>query len=178
MNSIADGSPPNSRSRNRAAILILGVGRSGTSLLTNLLKVLGAALPEELLGAGRGNPLGHWEPRQLLALNEEILGVLGRTWHDPRPIPLSWFRSDAAYDFSKRLTIEIASGYGEAPLIVIKEPRICRLAPLYLDALDVLGIQPLIVHPIRHPAGSYPIHLRSGRRGCPDRRAQMVTSFN
>ena len=36
-------------------------------------------------------------------------------------------------------------------MILIKEPRICRLAPLYLDVLDVLGIRPLVILPIRHP---------------------------
>jgi hypothetical protein len=37
-------------------------------------------------------------------------------------------------------------------LILIKEPRICRLAPLYLGALDVLGIEPLVILLVRHPA--------------------------
>ena len=136
----------------RAAILVLGVGRSGTSLLAHLLNVLGAKLPEEVLGAGHGNPLGHWEPLRLLELNEEILGVTGRSWYDPRPIAPSWFRSPVAYGYQQRVATEIASSYGDASLILIKEPRICRLAPLYLDALDVLGIEPLVILLIRHPA--------------------------
>jgi hypothetical protein len=136
----------------RAAILVLGVGRSGTSLLARVLNLLGARLPEQVLGPGHGNPLGHWEPMRLLEINEEVLRTLGRSWHDPRPIPSSWFRSKAAYTFQERISTEIASCYGNAPLILIKEPRICRLAPLYLDALDVLGIEPLVILLIRHPA--------------------------
>jgi hypothetical protein len=142
----------NSSHSGRRAILVLGVARSGTSVLTHILNVLGARLPDELLGAGQGNPLGHWEPMGLLELNEEILRSVGRTWYDPRPIPLGWFRSKAAYAFQERIRQEIASSYGDAPLILIKEPRICRLAPLYLDALDVLGIEPFVILPIRHPA--------------------------
>jgi SAM-dependent methyltransferase len=136
----------------RAAILVLGVGRSGTSLLARVLNLLGARLPEQVLGPGHGNPLGHWEPVRLLEINEEILSTLGRSWHDPRPIPSNWFRSKAAYTFQERISAEIASCYGNARLILIKEPRICRLAPLYLDALDVLGIEPLVILLIRHPA--------------------------
>jgi hypothetical protein len=143
--------PENSSNSNRAAILVLGVARSGTSLLAHILNILGVILPEQLLGAGVGNPFGHWEPMRLLKLNEEILSVLGRTWHDPRPIPPGWFRSREAYGFQERITEEILSLYGDAPLILIKEPRICRLAPLYLDALDVLGIRPMVILPIRHP---------------------------
>jgi hypothetical protein len=104
------------------------------------------------LGPGQGNLLGHWEPKRLLEINQEILGTLGRTWHDPRPIPRSWLRSKSAYAFQTRLTDEIASGYGDGTFILIKEPRICRLAPLYLDALDVLEIEPLVILLIRHPA--------------------------
>jgi hypothetical protein len=152
MNSKVGDHPENSSPLNRAAILVLGVARSGTSLLAHLLSVLGAALPEQLLGAGQGNPLGHWEPKRLLEINEEILKVIDRTWYDPRPIPNGWFRSSQAYDFQERITREISSLYEDASLILIKEPRICRLAPLYLDALDTLGIQPLVILPIRHPA--------------------------
>ena len=42
----------------RAAILVLGVHRSGTSSLAHLLSLLGAKLPERLLGPGHGQPIG------------------------------------------------------------------------------------------------------------------------
>jgi hypothetical protein len=142
----------NTSQHRRAAILVLGVARSGTSVLAHVLNVLGAALPEQLLGASHGNPLGHWEPARLLQINEEILGSIGRSWPDPRAISADWFRSKTAYEFQERIVAEIARSYGDAPLIVIKEPRICRIAPLYLDALDVLNIEPLVVLPVRHPA--------------------------
>jgi hypothetical protein len=151
MNCKNGSAPENSSPVRRAAILILGCGRSGTSVLAHLLNVLGTRLPEQLLGAGPGNPLGHWEPVRLLEINEEILRMLGSTCHDARPIPPGWFRSSAAYDFQERISHEIGSCYGDASLILIKEPRICRLAPLYLDALDALGIQTLIILLVRHP---------------------------
>jgi hypothetical protein len=135
----------------RAAILVLGVHRSGTSSLARVMNLLGARLPEEVLGPGYGNPMGHWEPRRLMEINEEVLAAIGRSWNDPRPIPTSWFRSRDAYQFHERIIAELATSYGDAPLILIKEPRICRLAPLYLDALDALGIKPLVILPIRHP---------------------------
>jgi hypothetical protein len=59
----------------RKAILVLGVHRSGTSSLAHLLNVLGAKLPEELLGPGHGNPLGHWEPKRLIQINKAILAA-------------------------------------------------------------------------------------------------------
>ncbi len=141
----------NRTEQRRKAILVLGVHRSGTSALAHLLNVLGAQLPEEVLGARHGNPLGHWEPVGLMKINKEILAAMGRGWNDPRPIPSNWFRSKEAYGFHKRIAAEISSSYGDSPLILIKEPRICRLAPLYLEVLDSLGIEPVVILIVRHP---------------------------
>jgi ubiquinone/menaquinone biosynthesis C-methylase UbiE/glycosyltransferase involved in cell wall biosynthesis len=147
----------------RAALLVLGVGRSGTSCLAHLLNVLGAKLPKEVLGPNQGNPSGYWEPLRLLEINEEILASIGRSWHDPRPIAPGWFRSKEAYAFHKRLCAEIVSSYGNAPLILIKEPRVCRLLPLYLDVLDTLGIEPIAILHLRHPVEVIrSIHQRDG----------------
>jgi hypothetical protein len=102
--------------------------RTGTSALSRLLNVLGAELPEQLVGPERDNPLGHWEPLRLVKLDDEMLAAIGRHWDDPQPIPRRWFRSQAAYLFQQRLADAIASAYGDAALILIKNPRICRLA--------------------------------------------------
>lgn len=56
-----------SESQQRIALLVMGVGRSGTSALTRVLNLLGAALPEALIGpgaprmsAGIGSQQGWW----------------------------------------------------------------------------------------------------------------------
>lgn len=135
--------------RPRRAVLVLGVSRSGTSLVTHVLHALGAALPHDLLGAAHGNPLGHFEPLALVALNDRILESLNQRWDDPRPIPAGWFRSRQAYEFLRHITAQVRRSYGDASLFVIKDPRLCRLVPLYLDALDVLDIEPLVVLQVR-----------------------------
>ncbi len=133
----------------RRALLVLGMSRSGTSLLTHILHTLGARLPADLIGATHGNPLGHWEPRALVAINDAILLKLNRRWDDPRPIAEAWFRGREAYGFLQRIMAEITAGFGDAPLLVLKDPRVCRLLPLYLEAFDVLGIEPLVVLQVR-----------------------------
>jgi hypothetical protein len=133
----------------RRAILVTGMSRSGTSLLTNVLHTLGATLPHDLVGAGHGNPRGHFEPQALVALNDRILESLDRRWDDPRPIAASWFRSRSAYQFLQLIIAQIQSSYGDAPLLLIKDPRLCRLLPLYVDALDVLDIEPLVILQVR-----------------------------
>ena len=141
----------------------MGVGRSGTSALTRVLNLLGAALPPETLGVNRGNERGHWEPLSILALNEEILSQHASDWFDVRSFPKAWFTSSEAEPFIERATAIVEDEYDGAALIVIKEPRICRLAPIYLAALDRAGYASRVVIPLRHPsevAGS--LQLRDG----------------
>ena len=64
------------------ALFVLGFGRSGTSALTRVLSLCGAALPAGLLGATSENPRGCWEPRAAIHLNETILRRHGSSAYD------------------------------------------------------------------------------------------------
>jgi hypothetical protein len=136
----------------RKAIVLLGMHRSGTSLLASLLHGVGAALPTDVIGPGRGNLLGHWEPRNLVEINDDVFRALNRRWDDVRAIDTAWFHSEGAADFIDRIRLQIRSDYGESELLLIKDPRICRLLPLYLTALHALDIETLVILQLR-PVG-------------------------
>lgn len=135
----------------RSAILVLGMHRSGTSALTRVLNLLGAALPRHILGAGPGNETGHWEPLRLVGYHDRMLADLGSRWDDWRPLDLSQIapekRSQIKFDISHILKEE----YGQAPLFVLKEPRICRFLPLYGEIFAEQRITARYVLPIRNP---------------------------
>jgi hypothetical protein len=59
--------------RRRKAILVVGMSRSGTSLITHILHTPGATLPNDLIGPDRDNSFGHWEPRAMVDINSRIL---------------------------------------------------------------------------------------------------------
>lgn len=69
------------------AVCVLGMHRSGTSLITRVLNLLGVYLgPEEhLITANADNPKGFWEHDLFKRRNDEILERLGGTWHDSLP---------------------------------------------------------------------------------------------
>ncbi|MGA3003631.1 MAG: hypothetical protein ABSE20_18090 [Acetobacteraceae bacterium] len=144
----AAGSGSPSRQR-RKAILVVGMSRSGTSLMTHILHTLGATLPVDLIGPDRGNPFGHWEPRALVDINSQVLSHLGVAWDDPRPLPGSWFRSREAHDYSLRIMARIEQDYAGSQLLLIKDPRLCRLLPLYGEALEMLDIEATVVLQVR-----------------------------
>jgi hypothetical protein len=133
----------------RRALLVLGMHRSGTSLLACLLNRVGAALPPDVLGPGPGNPLGHWEPKNLVEINDHVFYALKRRWDDALAIDRSWFHSVCAADLIRRIQGQIRDDYGQSKLLLIKDPRICRLLPLYLVALQNLDVEPLIILQVR-----------------------------
>ena len=135
----------------RTAVLVLGMHRSGTSALTRLFNLLGAALPERLVPPGPGNPLGHWEPLELVALHDTILAAAGSHVYGLFDVAPEWFDSAAAAHFAHIVARTITRNYGAAMLIVVKDPRLSLLVPIWRQALAQLDITPRYIIPFRDP---------------------------
>jgi hypothetical protein len=134
------------------ALLVLGMHRSGTSALTRVLSLLGADLPRNLIPAVKeSNELGHWESIDLLAVHDEMLASVGSSWHDVTAFPEGWERSDAAGPFRDRILAILERDHRDASLFVVKDPRVCRFVPFWLDLVDRFGAAPLAILPIRNP---------------------------
>lgn len=147
----------------KIALLVAGVGRSGTSALTRVVNLLGAALPDRLLDENPGNERGYWEPWHIVELSEEILRCFGSDWYDSRPLPEGWFETARAKGYIERASEVIEGEYRGAALIAIKDPRLCRLAPIYLAALQQLGYEARAIIPMRNPGEmAASIHRREG----------------
>jgi len=135
----------------RTAILILGMHRSGTSALTRMFSLVGCALSKTLIGSHEGNELGHWESHTIAAFDEELLGSAGSAWDDFQPVHPEWYRSPLLPRFIERGSALLNHEYDDAPLFVLKDPRMCRLAPFWLQVFERSNIRPAIIMPLRHP---------------------------
>lgn len=135
----------------RRAILILGMHRSGTSALTRVLNLCGAAIPDDVLPPNAANETGYWEPTAVVSLHDELLARAGSVWTDPFEFPPEWFQFEAGEAYVDRLAAVVRNEFGDSPLIAIKDPRACRLVPLWLRVFDRLSIEPLVVLMVRHP---------------------------
>src|SRR6185437_13407266 len=62
-----------------------------------------------------------------------------------------WFASDAAAAFVHELAAEVRQDYGDAPLFVVKDPRMCRLMPIWRKVLAELDAQGRFAIPLRNP---------------------------
>jgi hypothetical protein len=143
--------PDRSANGLRTAILVLGMHRSGTSALARLTNFLGAALPRHLIPAGPSNPRGHWESKPLVELHDELLAAIDSSWDDWRAPPARWKEGDAAARYASHIRLAIDEEYGNAPLFVLKDPRICRTLPYWMSILEKSGVRsaPLII--VRNP---------------------------
>ncbi|WP_414462578.1 sulfotransferase family protein [Hyphomicrobium sp. DY-1] len=135
----------------RVCILVLGMHRSGTSALTRVLNIAGAKLPNCLIGAGVGNELGHWEPARLASYHDELLQELNSHWSDWRTIDWGTLPLSRRQQIKSDIVRHLEDDYGDGELIVLKEPRICRFTPFFLEALDKARYDVRIILPLRNP---------------------------
>lgn len=136
----------------RYALLILGMHRSGTSAVAGQLAALGMRAARDLLPPQPDNPKGFFEPRAIVDLHDEILKVLGSTWDDPRPLPEGWVEFPEMAAWRAKLAAWVVAEFGGQAGWFVKDPRLCRLLPLWLVVLGELGINPKILLVVRSPA--------------------------
>ncbi len=140
-------------SEDRTLILVLGMHRSGTSVLTRVLNLLGADVGTGLLQAQPGvNARGFWEHEELIAINEALLSRLKRSWYDFQPLPRHWWSDDQMGAPMTRAISFLTTAFAEtAPLAVIKDPRLCVLLPFWKEAARRAGWKPLVILATRAP---------------------------
>jgi hypothetical protein len=149
----------------RAGVYVLGMHRSGTSAAARVIDLLGVPLAAEGMLDPRplDNPAGYWEPRDLVGLNDELLGRLGGNWYQPPPLELTAYAGHVLRD-----TIAEARERFRAlhPTVqwAWKDPRNCMLLPFWRTALDDRAV---VVVAYRHPAE---VVASLGGRGIPPER--------
>jgi hypothetical protein len=125
--------------------------RSGTSAITRVVNLLGADVACDLLPAQSDNERGFWESPVVVDIHDRLLEALGSNWHDPFPLPKDWIEASATEYAKRDLVVEIKREFADSRLFVVKDPRITRLLPMWLEVLDELAIEPILVIPVRNP---------------------------
>src|SRR6185312_9389345 len=135
----------------KQALLVIGMHRSGTSVLTRLINLHGVTLGSDLLQAAADNETGFWENQHVVRFHERLLAALGSSWDDPRELREGWLEQVRVAGFRDELVALITGEFGDAPIWAIKDPRLCRLLPLWLKVLGWLDIEPKLIFAMRHP---------------------------
>jgi len=135
------------------AVLIIGMHRSGTSALARVVNLLGVDLNSKLMRPRKeDNERGFWESEKIARIHDHLLEALGTTWDETIPLPKGWIRRHEAAPARNSLLELLRRDFAESQWWAVKDPRVCRLLPLWLDILVELRCRPLCIHITRSPA--------------------------
>jgi len=126
--------------------------RSGTSALTGMLALAGANPGPSLIpGVAGVNPKGFWEHTEIVTIHERLLAALDSSWDDCRSLPEKWWQRGDVADFRRELVNVVQRDFGHSTLWVQKDPRQCRLLPLWLEIFRDIDTAPHFILCLRHP---------------------------
>ena len=145
-------------------VMVVGMHRSGTSAVTRVVNLLGVPLGrEDDIYSAKDNPSGHWESRQLCAVDNLILRVFGGFDMAMPPMPRSWLQSRRAA-YLRRVMRATFDNIYQGERWLWKDPRICLTLPLWRQVLNdfcavfvVRNADPVTRSLHRREGGSYPL---------------------
>lgn len=143
--------PTRADAEKRAGIIILGMHRGGTSLTASIFGQLGCSYGGQLVEADPDNPVGYWEHAEIVTVHDNFLALIRSTWDDPRRISKEAFHSTEASIARKRLASVFERDFGQENFWVLKDPRQCRLLPLWDEILEGAGDTIRYLHVLRNP---------------------------
>ncbi|WP_419759295.1 sulfotransferase family protein [Acidisoma sp.] len=149
-------------------VLIMGMHRSGTSMLARLLAAEGLPLGVTLLNRGRrDNVHGYWEQAEIVHIHEALLDGFDRTWHGPngrRALPEGWLASGDTHMAKRRLMAIVKREITEADgLWGFKDPRTLCFLPLWREIIAELSLDPVFILAARAPAAVAASLMRRNR---------------
>ncbi len=133
------------------AVLVLGAGRSGTSIVTRAMQATGVDLGDDFKPPSRKNPTGFFEDAALLALSKRLRRTLGLRPDSLRLLDDSVWDSAAVRPYYAEFAATIEQRFGGAPVWGFKYARTMRLLPFWLRLFEQMDISPSYVMPIRNP---------------------------
>jgi hypothetical protein len=140
----------------KRVVVVLGMHRSGTSLLAAALEALGVSLGSRLIQGDASNEEGYFEHAGIVSLHERLLAILDRRWTGPKgtlDYPETWWTRAEIEEIRVQLRETVADELGRASgLWGFKDPRTTRLLPMWLRIFRDLNAEPVYFLSVRSPA--------------------------
>ena len=129
-----------------AGVFVLGMHRSGTSVATRLVNLLGVptAVEDDLVPAKWDNPTGYWESASLVAFNTELLTSVGSETGCPASLQPGWEHDPRLAELRPPAAEVFRRAFPSAPW-VWKDPRNCLTFSFWVSVLDVRPVA-ILVH--------------------------------
>jgi len=137
----------------RKVLFVAGAGRSGTSTMAGLMRIMGLHVPQPEVAADETNPKGFGEPRWVVDHHDRLLKEALVQVSDSRPE--AWFETGRV---STREPERIAtadwleSHFQVSPELVVKDPRLGWFIGLWRVAAVRTGATPVFATMLRPPS--------------------------
>ncbi len=133
-------------------IVVIGMHRTGTSLITRGLQVMGVNLGDNLLPAmAEVNAKGFWEDADINAFNIEMLHAINSEWDFLTPITEANIQQLQQQGYFLKAVELLRNKVAQAPIFGLKDPRIAKLLPFWDQVFLHCNYDVSYVLSIRHP---------------------------
>ncbi len=123
-------------------VVVLGMHRSGTSLVTSLVEATGFSCGKYPMKPSQDNPNGYWEDELIVDINNKLLSSLGYHWYSLVWLDLSSLKQSAIYEELHNIAIKYLNELFDGnKKIAIKDPRMCILLPFWLDVFSEIDAE-------------------------------------
>ncbi len=134
----------------KECIVVLGMHRSGTSILSGLVSLQGYYLGVSEMPLREDNPKGFFENHAIYRFNQQILEDHETSWDD-YSFTFDKIKTKALRSYELKAKKIIKKEFGVAKRIFIKDPRMCLLFPLWEKVLEALGYKIKVIYAFRSP---------------------------
>jgi hypothetical protein len=151
----AEASPKTATSTNseQRIVFVAGSGRSGTSLMVNLLEQFGFHVPQPEILADATNPRGFGESQWVVDFHNRLLRSARVLPSDARPY--AWFET-GKFTHRPRASNELQEWLAEQLKahddLIVKDPRLIWFLPMWQQSAIELGARSSVITMLRHPA--------------------------
>ncbi|CAA9380229.1 sulfotransferase family protein [uncultured Nocardioides sp.] len=161
--------PAQEPGRARRVVLVVGSGRSGTSVMAGTLRTLGLHVPQPEVVADATNPKGFGEPQWAVDLHHELLRRSNVQVSDARP--QAWLeagRVSADHAVRERVTTWLAEQLRAGDELVVKDPRAAWFLGLWRAAAarnDATSSYVTMLRPVTEVVGSKQAYYGADQNG-------------
>ena len=142
--------------REKPALVIVGMHRSGTSATTGAMQCVGVQLGEKLYAGHSGiNAKGYFEHSDIADANDAALLSMGSSWDDILPKEDGWWQRKELLPHSGKMRQYIRRDFSKSPLWALKDPRVSRMLPWWMEIFRDEGISPHFIFVVRSPDEVY-----------------------
>lgn len=125
----------------KKAIVILGMHKSGTSMIANILQFAGVNLGDDLREAAFENLFGYFENKEILDLNIRMLKKLGGSWNAPPELKEGWEDDSKLEEFYSEAESLIKDLFKNSEIVAFKDPRTTILTEFWHKVLSSLQVK-------------------------------------